>query len=478
MTTTVKGPRVDTAGAPVVDAAGIPIYDTIPSIVDAGGVSRLAVDVRSDIEIGAVEIKDATADTRVNVITQDAAFGTATNGLAVFGKYQAAPTTYTDGDAAPVLLDANGRIVLSSDIEIGAVELKDGTSDARAVISGTDGVLVNLGTNNDVTVTGTVTATVVGASTPADDFANPTTAVVSQCFNQMYDGSAWDMVRGTSADGLLVNLGTNNDISGTVAVTTVKPDGTNTMPSLDDKARAGYVQITDGTTIAKVMSGTQAGIYVGITDGASTVIPVIQNSAFGTANVGFSVYGKYMATPTIYDDLDAAPILLDANGRVNTTSAVASSNTAVFSNTVKDGSGTDYQLLCDSDGNLQTDIISMPAITGTVTANISGSISNTAFTATPVANSATILMGKTTVTTATTRVVLGSGAIANGRTVAIKALSTNTGLIYVGDVTVAAANGYQLSKGDVVSLAVNNLSVVYIDSSVNLEGVTFIVENA
>jgi len=70
----------------------------------------------------------------LDVLTQDAAFGTASKGMAVFGKYQATPTSYTDGDAAPILLDANGRIALSSDIQIGAVELKDVDTDNRANI--------------------------------------------------------------------------------------------------------------------------------------------------------------------------------------------------------------------------------------------------------------------------------------------------------------------------------------------------------
>ncbi len=115
--------RYKKATAGVADTCN---YSTRQLNVDITGVE--------DIEIGAVEIKDATSDDRVNVITQDAAFGTATKGLAFFGKYQATPTTYTDNDAAPILLDANGRVVLSSDIEIGAIEIKDGTSDTRAIV--------------------------------------------------------------------------------------------------------------------------------------------------------------------------------------------------------------------------------------------------------------------------------------------------------------------------------------------------------
>lgn len=79
-----------------------------------------------------VEVTDGT-DT-LDVITQDAAFGTATKGIALFGKYEVTPTAYADGDAVPIKVDANGRVVLESDIQLGAVELKNGTTDDRAII--------------------------------------------------------------------------------------------------------------------------------------------------------------------------------------------------------------------------------------------------------------------------------------------------------------------------------------------------------
>ncbi len=60
--------------------------------------------------LGRTKIHDGT--NVLDVLIQDSAFGTVSKGLAVFGKYQVTPTTYTDGDAAPILLDANGRIVL------------------------------------------------------------------------------------------------------------------------------------------------------------------------------------------------------------------------------------------------------------------------------------------------------------------------------------------------------------------------------
>lgn len=87
----------------------------------------------------------------------------------------------------------------------------------------------------------------------------------------------------------------------------------------------------------------------------------------------------------------------------------------------------------------------------------------------------TLLNGKTTVTTAGTRVVLASSTTA--KSVTIKALIANTGSIYVGSATVSSANGYVLLPGDSVSVSIANLNTVNIDSSVNGEGVTYIGVN-
>lgn len=89
---------------------------------------------------------------------------------------------------------------------------------------------------------------------------------------------------------------------------------------------------------------------------------------------------------------------------------------------------------------------------------------------TPVAPSS-VYNGKTTVTTAGTRVVLAASQAV--KSVTIKALQTNTGIIYVGSSTVSSTNGFQLYAGDSVSLDIANLNTVNIDSSVNGEGVTY-----
>lgn len=78
-----------------------------------------------------------------------------------------------------------------------------------------------------------------------------------------------------------------------------------------------------------------------------------------------------------------------------------------------------------------------------------------------------------TVTTAGTRVQISTTSRpVTG--VIIRALSTNTGTIYVGNATVASSNGFPLLMGEAISIPINNLNKVYIDSSVNGEGVRYI----
>lgn len=87
----------------------------------------------------------------------------------------------------------------------------------------------------------------------------------------------------------------------------------------------------------------------------------------------------------------------------------------------------------------------------------------------------TIYNGKKTVTTAGTRVTLASSQAV--KSIVIKALTTNTGLIYVGDGSVASTTGFVLSPGDTISLDIANLTTVNLDSSVNGEGITYIGSN-
>lgn len=87
----------------------------------------------------------------------------------------------------------------------------------------------------------------------------------------------------------------------------------------------------------------------------------------------------------------------------------------------------------------------------------------------------TIYNGQTTVAAAGTQVVLASSTTV--KWVILKAKATNTGNIFVGDSNVDSSTGYILTPGEAIGLDINNLNLVYIDSAVNGEGVSYIARN-
>lgn len=175
------------------------------------------------------------------------------------------------------------------------VKLMNGTDGAIDVIPGdaTNGLTVNLGTNNDVTITGTATVTGAAAenaavsgnpvltggrydvvsrtlndgdvggvavdvnghlitSPHAEAVALPDTVsntvniaydhaggfIANATFPYFFNGTTWDRARGDATNGLTVNLGANNDVTvtGSVAVTdgagSLTVDGTVAISSL------------------------------------------------------------------------------------------------------------------------------------------------------------------------------------------------------------------------------------------------------
>lgn len=83
--------------------------------------------------------------------------------------------------------------------------------------------------------------------------------------------------------------------------------------------------------------------------------------------------------------------------------------------------------------------------------------------------------GKKTVTTAGTDVVLAAST--DAKWVCIQAYRANTGQIAVGgtgvDATAANGDGVSLSGGESITLPIDNLADVYIDATVNGEGVRY-----
>jgi hypothetical protein len=173
-------------------------------------------------------------------------------------------TVDTELSAATVLADNDPNPTTS---RIGAnLLIWDGANWDRAPGTSANGLLVDLGANNDVTVTGTVTVDteLPSATALADNDPNPTTSRIGANL-LIWDGATWDRAPGTSADGLLVNLGANNDVTITGTVTVAATD----LDIRDLTHVSDSVKIGDGTLTATVRdTGTNDSLNVAIVDAA------------------------------------------------------------------------------------------------------------------------------------------------------------------------------------------------------------------
>jgi len=87
--------------------------------------------------------------------------------------------------------------------------------------------------------------------------------------------------------------------------------------------------------------------------------------------------------------------------------------------------------------------------------------------------------GQKTVTTAGTELALGTVDIQ--APLMVKALTTNTGLVYVGEQAgvVSSSTGMPLAAGDVIIFEwVENIKTILVDSAVNGEGVAWLALRA
>lgn len=86
----------------------------------------------------------------------------------------------------------------------------------------------------------------------------------------------------------------------------------------------------------------------------------------------------------------------------------------------------------------------------------------------------TIRNGKVTVTTAGTRVQLSGSSVPLTRGVSVKAAIGNANTIYLGNASVSASNGFELSAGQEEFIECSDLNLVYIDAAANTQSVTYI----
>jgi len=89
-----------------------------------------------------------------------------------------------------------------------------------------------------------------------------------------------------------------------------------------------------------------------------------------------------------------------------------------------------------------------------------------------------IAYGQTTVTGADTATVLTATtqAVPDGFYLVVKAHSTNTESIFIGDASVTLTTGFELPKNHAVKLKVSKVATVYIRSTSTSQKVSWIIE--
>ena len=289
------GPE-DTATIVDVGAAALPIQDGGNSITVDGSVTAIA---QPGVDIGDVTINNAS-------LTVDAPAGTP---VAVQPSDGVTAQTYAE-------IDTDTGAPTVNRIAVGLIAPGSG---GQAVIPGTaaDGLLVNLGSNNDVTITGAVDTELPAAVALADDLANPTAPSIGAHL-LVFDGVAWDRAPGTTADGLLVNLGGNNDVSITGAVDTELPAA---IALADDMANptapqvGAHLMLFDGSAWDRAPGTAEDGLLVNL--GANNDVTVASGNITVDAPVGTP------ANVQISDGVDT--VLVDADGNMSALNATNSS---------------------------------------------------------------------------------------------------------------------------------------------------------
>lgn len=170
----------------------------------------------------------------------------------------------------------------------------DGTNWDRAKGDSTDGLLVNLGANNDVSITGSVDTELPAAASLTDDFANPTAPAVG-AFGMLWDGATWDRMPGNSADGVLVNLGTNNDVTFSGAVDTELPAAAALADATANPTTTSvgaFLQGFNGTTWDRVRTANTGRLQVDVVTGggeSTPTTPVVDPKTSASLAAGASV---------------------------------------------------------------------------------------------------------------------------------------------------------------------------------------------
>lgn len=227
------------------------------------------------------------------------------------GEYNATPPTLGDTDVAMLQLDSQGNLKTTASIALDSLDLTNSDPITVAIVDGSGDQITTFGGGSqytegdtDASITGTVAMMEVGSNT-------------------------LQPVQGTVADGLLVNLGSNNDVTVTGVATET------TLSSINDKLAIIDAFSTRTETFTTNTTGTTVDVSTGplrdftvqctatgsVTSWTIVLEGSLNNSNFTTIATHTNVIGTGVLvfasdSPVLYYRLNCTALVLGAGTNV------------------------------------------------------------------------------------------------------------------------------------------------------------------
>ena len=286
-----------------------------------------------DLVVGIVGSDNTTI---VDILTVNSAYGATPNGMPLLGKYEVTPTTYDDGDAVPLLVDASGKLQVDAEITIPSV--MDVT-----VLNGAGGAAVNIQDGGNtisiddgggvITVDGNVIVTATDLDIRDLLYTQDSIQIWS---NTSPDGTGTDLMPIVDASGILqvevVNAAAGANVLVDDSAFAVGTDSIGVVGYLADDSATDSVD--EGDVGVPRMTLDRIALSI-LDDGTNRLNIINDGDAYGAGTGGLLVMGQNGTT-------DYQALKVDALGAlyVNTGSVGALTETAGSINLVKDTPAT------------------------------------------------------------------------------------------------------------------------------------------
>ena len=355
----------------------------------------------------------------------------------------------------------------------------------------------------------TVDSEFPAAATAADNFSNPSTTNVMS-MGMVYDGSAWDRMLGDSTNGALVNLGSNNDVTVTGTVTanlsatdnavldtidavldTIDADTGSIKTAIeivDNVVHVDDAAFTLGSHSGVMMmgfAGTQsvdandAGAIAMDTDGAIHIADGGNSITIdGTVTANLSATDNAVLDAMVVDLAALETLQTSTNTKLDTleTTLTAIETDQAAIEVLLTAANVDHAANEVLLGTIDADTNAIKTAVEIIDNAISGSEMqvDTVSTVQPAGFGSIGHGNNTDVSSSTAEAIAGSQACKH---IDVMAAIANTGIIYAGGSGVTAATGIALYAGDVYSIDIDDVADVFVLSSVNGEDVQYVYYN-